>query len=68
MYDLRVFSLVGYNSPKIFWYKRGLEGLIIFMVFVFLCKLNAICDLGLGTRGGPNMNGGLPNTFEGSIN
>jgi len=65
---LRVFSLVGYILPKIFWCKGGLEGLIIFMVFVSLCKLSAICDLGVGTRGGPNMKGGLPNTFEGSIN
>jgi hypothetical protein len=63
-----VFFLVGYNLPKIFCYKGGLEGLIIFMVFVSLCKLNAICDLGVGTREGPDMNGGLPNTFEGSIN
>jgi hypothetical protein len=68
IYDLRVFYLVGYNLPKIFWCKGGLEGLIIFMVFVSLCKLSAICDLGVGTRGGSNMKGGFPNTFEGSIN
>ncbi len=59
---------MGYNLPKIFWCKEGLEELIIFMVFVFLCKLSAICDLEVGIRGGQNMNGGLPNTFEGSIN
>lgn len=68
IYDLRVFYLVGYNLPKIFWCKRDLEGLIIFMVFVFLCKLSAICDLGVGTSRGPNMKGGLPNTFECSVN